>query len=153
MDFSYKNNQIVIESEKKSILLQDDSLHVDWLLIDMAWEYEKSWFLAYAHEIADARIYQMRVEGYTVGYIPSNLNDLSPEQLDFLGDLDVLIMPTSKWSIPVLEKIEPNFLITYGDFANELATSLGFSEPKVLKYKLRETDLSWEKMGVVLMGE
>jgi hypothetical protein len=62
-------------------------------------------------------------------------------------------MPTSKNSIPLLEKIEPSFLITYGESAHELATALGVSEPQVPKYKLREADLSGEKMGVVVMGE
>ncbi|GAB0174450.1 MAG: hypothetical protein HHAS10_03290 [Candidatus Altimarinota bacterium] len=153
MDFSFKNNQIVIESEKKTILLQNDSLNVDGLIIDVAGEYEKSGFLAYAHESADIRIYQMRVEGYTVGFIPNNIPDLNSEQLDFLGDLDVLVMPSSKATLPLLEKIEPNFLLSYGELAHELATSLGFSEPQLQKYKLRDIDLSGEKMGFVLLGE
>jgi hypothetical protein len=66
----------------------------------------------------------MRIEGYTVGFIPSSVADLSSEELDFFGDLDVLVMPTSKLSIPLLEKIEPSFLITYGESAHELATAM-----------------------------
>jgi hypothetical protein len=119
----------------------------------MAGEYEKSGFLVYAHEYAERRIYQMRIEWYTVWYIPSNVSDLVTEELEFLSDLDVLVMPTSKWSIPLLEKIEPVFLVTYGDWAHELATAMGISEPPVIKYKLREGDLSPEKMWVVVMGE
>ena len=153
MDFIFKNNFVSIESEKKVIVFGWDYIDVDGLRIDMAGEYEKWGFLAYAHEFADVRIYQMRIEGYTVGYLSNNLQDLSSEQLDFLWDLDVLVMPTSKSSIPLLEKIEPCFLITYGETAHELATSMGFSEPQVSKYKLREADLSGEKMGVVVMGE
>lgn len=153
MDFTTKNNILAIESEKKTISLQEDCVDIDGLKVEMAWEYEKSGFLAYAHEASDLRIYQMRIEGYTVGFIPTALGDLSPEQLDFLWDLDVLVMPTSKNSIPLLEKIEPSFLITYGESAHELATALGVSEPQVTKYKLREADLSGEKMGVVVMGE
>lgn len=153
MDFLYKNNTVSIDSEKKNITLGSDSLNIDGLVVEMAGEYEKSGFLAYAHEVAEQRIYQMRVEGYTVGFVPIALQDLTPEQLDFLGDLDVLVMPAAKSSVPLLEKIEPSFLITYGDTAHELATAMGVSEPPVAKYKLRETDLSLEKMGVIVMGD
>jgi hypothetical protein len=153
MDFTTKNNILAIESEKKAISLQPDFVDIDGLKVEMAWEYEKSGFLAYAHEASDLRIYQMRIEGYTVGFIPMSVSDLTPEQLDFLWDLDVLVMPTSKSTVPLLEKIEPSFLVTYGESAHELATALGVSEPHVLKYKLREVDLSGEKMWVVVMGE
>ena len=153
MDFIYKNNSVQIESEKKIILLWTDMVDIDGLIVEMAWEYEKSGFLAYAHETADMCIYQIRVEGYSVGYIPAQYSDLSWEQLDFLWDLDVLVMPTSKTSIPLLEKIEPSFLITYGETSHELATAMGVSEPQTSKYKLREADLWGEKMGVVVMGE
>lgn len=153
MDFNYKNSQVIIDSEKKVIELAPNSILLDGLMIDMAGEYEKGWFLAYAHELPELRIYQMRVEGYTVGYIPNIVSELSAEQLDFLWDLDVLVMPTSKGSIALLEKIEPSFLITYGETAHEFATAVGVAEPQVTKYKLREADLSGEKMGVVVMGE
>ena len=153
MDFIYKNNSPVIESEKKNIVLEPWAIDIDGLRVEMAWEYEKSGFLAYAHETPELRIYQMRIEGYTVGFIPSSVADLSSEELDFFGDLDVLVMPTSKLSIPLLEKIEPSFLITYGESAHELATAMWVSEPQVTKYKLREVDLSGEKMGVVVLWE
>jgi hypothetical protein len=79
--------------------------------------------------------------------------DLSHEELDFLGDLDILVMPTAKSSVPLLEKIEPRMLVTYGETAHELATAMGVSEPPVTKYKVKEADMSLEKMGVVVMGE
>ena len=79
--------------------------------------------------------------------------DLTPPELDFLGDLDVLIMPTGKGSIPLIEKIEPRMIVTYGETAHELATHMGISEPPVLKYRLKEADLSGERMGCVVMGE
>ena len=52
------------------------------------------------------------------------VTDLTAEQLDFLSDLDLLIMPTSKLTQPLLEKIEPSTLVTYGETAQELATAL-----------------------------
>lgn len=78
--------------------------------------------------------------------------DLSAGSLEFFGDLDILIMPTGKVSIALIEKIEPRMIVTYGETAHELATHLGISEPPMQKYRLKEVDLSNEKSGCVVMG-
>jgi hypothetical protein len=62
MEFVYKNDSVSIESEKKIIALESLRLMVDGLVVEMAGEYEKSGFLVYAHEYAERRIYQMRIE-------------------------------------------------------------------------------------------
>ena len=153
MDFLYKNNTLSIESEKKTIEFHSESINLDGLILEMAGEYEKWGFLAYCHDTADNRIYQLRAEGYSIGYLPTIVADLTAPELDFLGDLDVLIMPTGKGSIALIEKIEPRMIVTYGETAHELATHMGISEPPVLKYRLKEADLSGERMGCVVMGE
>ena len=153
MDFIYRNNTLTIESDKKSIVFQPDSILLDGLTLEMAGEYEKWGFLAYAHELNGNRIYQLRAEGYSVGYVATVVSDLSAEELDFLGDLDILVMPTGKGSVPLIEKIEPRMIVTYGETAHELATHMGISEPAVQKYRLKEVDLSGERMGCVVMGE
>lgn len=150
MEFIYKNSTLILESDKKVIQFLSDSIDIDWLVIEMAGEYEKWGFLAYSHEKNDLRIYQIRVEWKSVGYISSVVVDLSSEELDFLGDLDILIMPTSKLSVPLIEKIEPRLVVTYGDTAHELATHMGISEPPVSKYKIKESDLSMEKTSCLV---
>ena len=44
-------------------------------------------------------------------------------------------------------------LVTFGDLAHEYATSLGNIDLPVQRYKLKEADMSVEKMGLVVMGE
>ena len=44
-------------------------------------------------------------------------------------------------------------LLTFGNLVHEYAASLGNIEGAVQKYKLKEADLSVEKMGLVVMGE
>ncbi len=153
MELLYKNNVLTIESEKKSIDCLPSSMMLDWLSLEMPWEYEKGGFLAYAHKEGDTLIFQVTIEGYHVGYVPAILGDLSTPALDFLGDLDVLIMPSDKSSVSLIEKIEPRLVVTYGAGAHELATHMGISEPPVMKYKLKEADLSLDKAGCVVMGE
>lgn len=41
MDFIYRNNTLTIESDKKSIVFQSDSILLDGLTLEMAGEYEK----------------------------------------------------------------------------------------------------------------
>ena len=78
MDFIYRNNTLSIESEKKTIEFHSDNINLDGLTLEMAGEYEKWGFLAYCHETADNRIYQLRAEGYSIGYISSIVADLTP---------------------------------------------------------------------------
>lgn len=153
MDFIYKNNTLTIDSEKKEITLSENSVTLDGLSLEMPGEYEKWGFLAYATTDTDTLIVEMRIEGYRVGYIPHILADLSSATLDFLGDLDILVMPSGKGSVALIEKIEPRMVVTYGDTAHELATAMGVTDPAVEKYRLKEADLSSEKTGCVVMGK
>ena len=97
--------------------------------------------------------YHFRVEGYWVVYIPTLVTDISGDILEFLGNVDILVMPGARSMHAVLEKIEPRLLVTYGDSAHEIALVLGVPEPAVTKYRVKEADLSSEKTGCVVMGE
>lgn len=152
MDFLYKNNTLSIESDKKTIEFAPHGLILDGLTLDMAGEYEKWGFLAYTHDENETLIYHITAEWYKIGYVPSLFTDLSASTLEFLGDIDILVMPTGKGSMSVIEKIEPRLVVTYGDSAHELATHMGISEPPAQKYRLKEADLSLEKAGCVIMG-
>lgn len=153
MDFFYKNNTLTIESDKKTIEFLPESVLLDGLSLEMSGEYEKWGFLAYAHEENESLIFQITIEGYHIGYIPSFITEISTASLDFLGDLDVLITPTGKGSVGLIDKLEPRLIVTYGETAHELATHLGISEPPVVKYRFKEADLSLEKAGCIVMGE
>ncbi len=78
----------------------------------------------YAFNKNDERLYHFRTEGYWIAYIPTLLADISTEALDFLGGIDILIMPGSKSIQPTVEKIEPGLLITYDEGASEIALVL-----------------------------
>lgn len=66
MELVYKNNELTIESEKKSIVFGNESMILDGMLIEMAGEYEKGGFLLHVLEVDEHRYYELRVEGYTV---------------------------------------------------------------------------------------
>ena len=151
MDFRFQDNTIIIDSDKKEIQLTPDTVILDGLDIAVPGEYEKSGCLMYAWHKNDEKLYHFRTEGYWIAYIPTLLSDITPEALDFLGSVDVLVMPGAKSMQNVMEKVEPRMLVTYGDTAHEIATPLGTIEV-VTKYKLKEADLSSEKTGCVVLG-
>ncbi|MBC7503448.1 hypothetical protein H7169_00555 [Candidatus Gracilibacteria bacterium] len=152
MDFSYKNSTITISSDKKEIILSPDSVILDGLSIELPGEYEKSSILMYSFAKNDEQLYHFRTEGYWIAYIPEMLTDISTEALDFLGGIDILIMPGAKSMQPTLEKVEAGLLITYGESAHEIALVLGCTGEIVSKYKLKDADLSSEKTMCVVMG-
>jgi hypothetical protein len=150
MDLSLKNSTITITSDKKEILLTPTTVILDGLDIELPGEYEKSGCLMYAWDKNDEKVYHFRTEGHWIAYIPSLLSDISPDALDFLGTVDLLIMPGAKSMQSVLEKVEPRLLITYGESAHEIATPLGTTEA-VSKYRLKDADLSSDKTGCVIL--
>lgn len=151
MDFSYKNSTITISSDKKEITLAPDSVVLDGLSIELPGEYEKSSILMYAFHKNDEKLYHFRTEGYWIAYIPTLLTDISTEALDFLGGIDILIMPGAKSMHEVVEKVEPGLLITYGELAHEIAMSLGSTNEPTGKYRFKDADLSTEKTTCVVM--
>ncbi len=106
----------------------------------------------YAFAKNDERLYHFRTEGYWIAYIPEMLTDISTEALDFLGGIDILIMPGAKVMQPTLEKVEPGLLITYGESAHEIALALGPVNEPTVKYRFKDADLSTEKTTCVVMG-
>jgi hypothetical protein len=151
MDFRFQNNTVTIDSDKKEILLTPETVILDGLDIELPGEYEKSGCLMYAWQKDEEKLYHFRTEGYWIAYIPTLLSDISPEALDFLGSVDVLVMPGAKSMQAILEKVEPRMIVTYGESAHEIATPLGTIEV-VTKYRLKEADLSSEKTGCVVLG-
>jgi hypothetical protein len=152
MDFSYKNSILTITSDKKEIILTSDTITLDGLPIYLPGEYEKSSILMYAFAKNDEKLYHFRIEGYWIAYIPTLLADISTESLDFLGGIDILVMPGAKIAQPVIEKVEPGLLITYGEWAGELALVLGTVGDILPKYRFKDADLSTEKTNCVIMG-
>jgi hypothetical protein len=60
-------------------------------------------------------------------------------------------MPGARSIQPTIEKIEPGLLITYGEWAHEIATALGSPNEPTGKYRFKDADLSTEKTTCVVM--
>ncbi len=150
MDFTFKNNTITLDTEKKEITLSPLAVILDTLPIDLPGEYEKSGCLMYSFSKNDEQLYHFRAEWYWIAYVPHLMADISVEALEFLGNIDVLVMRGAKSMQAVMEKIEPRLLVTYGETAHEIGLILAAPEP-MSKYRLKEADLSSDKTGCIVL--
>lgn len=151
MEFTYKDGEIIISSDKKNIILRSESVSLDELNIECAGEYEKSGFLMYVRESNNIRYYYFRVEGNWIGYIPEVPTEIESKILDFFGQLDILVAPFSKSEQKFLEQIEPKLLITSAENASDLSSVFGQEITSGTNYKLRSQDISQEKTAFVIL--
>lgn len=105
----------------------------------------------YSYGKNDEQVYHFRTEGHWIAYVPTLVTDISVEALEFLGNVDVLVMPGAKSMQAVMEKIEPRLLVTYGEHAHEIGLILAAPEPTA-KFKLKEADLSSDKTGCIILA-
>lgn len=124
MEFSYKNNEITVISDKKHIILAEKKIVLDGLDIECAGEYEKSGFLLYARESAGIFYYLFRAEDQWIAYIPSIPQEIDAKILDFFGQLDILVAPFAKSEQKFLEQIEPKMLVSFSPQASDLTQIL-----------------------------
>lgn len=150
MEFSLKNDGVIVTSEKKTIELMPSYVSVDGLSITSAGEYEKSGFLLYAYE-NEYRYYTLRAEGMWIGFMPEIPENLDTKVLDFFGQLDILVSPISKGQQKILEQLEPRMLISYSDMASELASILWVELSIQTAYKLRIQDIDSEKTFLIIL--
>lgn len=153
MDITSRNNQIVITSDKKEIVFQSPTAIVlDGLVIDFFGEYEKSGFLATFHEVEGKNLFTLRVEGKNIAYVPTDTLEITEKVVDFLGNIDVLILPGDKNATKIFENVEARVVVPYGEETPIFLSSLGQNIEMVDKYKTKETDFESEATVFVRVG-
>lgn len=145
MDITSQNNQIIITSDKKDIIFSDaSSISLDGMIIDFHGEYEKSGFLTEFKEIEGTPLFTLRVEGKNIAYIPTDKLEITEKVVDFLGNIDVLILPGDKNATKIFENLEARMVVPYGEETPLFLSSLGQNIEMVEKYKTKEVDFESE---------
>ncbi len=153
MDITSRDNQIVITSDKKEIVFQSpNAIVLDGLVIDFFGEYEKSGFLATFHEVDGKNLFTLRVEGKNIAYVPTDTLEITEKVVDFLGNIDILILPGDKNATKIFENLEARMVIPYGEEAPLFLSSLGQNIEMVDKFKTKETDFESEATVFVRVG-
>lgn len=153
MDITSRNNQIVITSDKKEIVFQSPtSIVLDGMTIDFFGEYEKSGFLATFHEVEGKNLFTLRVEGKNIAYVPTDTLEITEKVVDFLGNIDILILPGDKNATKIFENLEARVVVPYGEETPVFLSSLGQNIEITEKYKTKETDFEAESTVFVRVG-
>lgn len=153
MDITSRNNQIVITSDKKEIIFESPtSIVLDSMTIDFFGEYEKSGFLVTYHEVEGKSLFTLRVEGKNIAYIPTDTLEITEKVVDFLGNIDVLILPGNKNSTKIFENVEARMVVPYGEETPIFLTSLGQNIEMVDKYRTKEVDFESESTVFIRVG-
>lgn len=153
MDIISRNNQIVITSDKKEIIFEGPtSIVLDGLIIDFFGEYEKSGFLATFHEVEGKNLFTLRVEGKNIAFVPTDTLEITEKVVNFLGNIDILILPGDKNTTKIFENIEARMVVPYGEETPLFLSSLGQNIEMVDKYKTKESDFEGESTVFVRLG-
>ncbi len=153
MDITSRDNQIVITSDKKEIIFQSPtSIILDGMTIDFFGEYEKSGFMATYHEVEGKSLFTLRVESKNIAYVPMDTLEITEKVVDFLGNIDILIIPGNKNSTKIFENLEARMVVPYGEESPVFLSSLGQNIELVDKYKTKEVDFESEATVFVRVG-
>lgn len=153
MDITSRNNQIVITSDKKEIIFSSPtSIMLDGMTIDFFGEYEKSGFLATFHEVEGKPLFTLRAEGKNIAYVPTDALEITEKVVDFLGNIDILILPGDKNATKIFENLEARMVVPYGEESPIFLSSLGQNIEMVEKFKTKESDFETEATVFVRVG-
>lgn len=153
MDITSRNNRIVITSDKKEIIFQSPtSIVLDGMIIDFFGEYEKSGFMATFHEVEGKPLFTFRAEGKNIAYVPTDTLEITEKVVDFLGNIDILILPGDKNATKIFENLEARMVVPYGEETPLFLSSLGQNIEMVEKYKTKESDFEGEATVFVRVG-
>lgn len=107
----------------------------------------------YVREHDGLRYFYFRAENKWLAYIPVLPEEFDAETLDFFGQIDIMIAPIGKKDHKCIDIIEPRLLVSYGELACELPQILGYACTPNDSYKFKESDLTEEKMGLIILSK
>lgn len=150
MECTLNHTSVTIESQKKEIILREWRCVLDTMEIEAPWEYEKWGFLLYAHSAWEGLIFQFQIEWYTCWYMAHSFENITPDMLDFFGDLDILFASWVQEVKAILEKIDPRLFVLFASSPKDMDTVFP-DIPWVTKWKVRDADFSPDKTNCILL--
>lgn len=152
MEIIENNAHIEITSEKKSIVLADEAIQVDGMNIDFPGEYEKSEILIHAAEFGNSIVYELRIEGRVIAYLPPSCREASEELSGFFQNLDILVLQGSKDAAKISEILDARIVVPYGEGKDSFLTAFGQAIEATDKFKPKEVDFEGESTVFVRLG-
>jgi len=141
-------------------------------VIDSPGEYEIKGIFIYGIKTAQgANIFSIHSEGIKIGYLGEIISPLQPEEIESLGDLDVLILPVGnkkmvlspEKAVELVEAIEPAIIIPSCyhlsgikvklESLEKFCRAIGIKQGERLdKFRLKKNEIVKEKMQLVILN-
>ncbi len=138
LDILYKGDSLLItDSNKKSIDFdyKSNKVLLDWYDVTFPWEYEKSWILLEVKEYNNYLFYNFLIDQKHLVIITEDNFEIKESILEFLWDVDLLIIKWSKDATKIFENIEAKIVIPYGEWKDLFLNSLWQQSEEVSVYK------------------
>jgi len=138
LDIFYRGDSLLItDSNKKSIDFdyKSNKVLLDWYDVTFPWEYEKSWILLEVKEYNNSLFYNFLIDQKHLVIITEDNFEIKESILEFLWDVDVLIIKWSKEAIKIFENIEAKIVIPYSESKDLFLNSLWQQIEEILIYK------------------
>ena len=138
LDILYKGDSLLItDSNKKSIDFdyKSNKVLLDWYDVTFPWEYEKSWILLEVKEYNNYLFYNFLIDQKHLVIITEDNFEIKESILEFLWDVDILIIKWSKDATKIFENIEAKIVIPYGEWKDLFLNSLWQQSEEVSVYK------------------
>lgn len=152
MEISLSSSGVQITSEKKNILLSEATATIDDLQIDFPGEYEKSGILVHVTELDTHLVYELRIEGRMVAYVPTGITEGTEALSNALENIDILILPGSKETTKLSEFLDARIVIPYGESRDQFLIAFGQNLEPQDKYKPKEADFDGESTMFVYLA-
>lgn len=162
MDISYqgkanfriktKQGFVVTDSESVAVLHKGET--GKGFVISEPGEYEIEGMSVFAYKEEDSTIYVIQAEDIRILHL-ANLNKaLSEKTINELENIDVVIVPTdnlaAKAAVEIIGKIEPYYVLPYGEGIEKLITVFEHSSRKVANLPLSKISLSEDLTEVIV---
>jgi len=135
LTLKHSDTVITLEKHKKEVAIHDFSL-------DFPGEYEKSGVLATVDEFEEKLCYHLLVDGKHVALVLWDNFSLTETFLEFLGDIDILVIVGTKQSAKMIENIEAKMIVPFGEETEIFLGILGQHQEAVPSVKIK-----WELSG------
>lgn len=147
-----------------------DALKPDFFLIDTPGEFEVKGIPIYGVPAKSSTLFHYTIEGVRIAHLGSVNSELTDEQLDKLGEIDILMVPVgggdvldAKKASDLVSRIEPRAVIPMhfkmeglklkGDMLTPFIKESGLKTETMDKWKIQKKDLSAEETVLVILAK
>lgn len=147
-----------------------DAVKSEFFLIDHAGEYEVKGIPVYGIHAKHSTLFSYTVDGMKVAHLGGTNSQLTDEQLDKLGDVDILMLPVggedvldAKKAADLVSRIEPRAVIPMhfkmeqlklkGSMLTPFIKESGLKTETMDKWKVQKKDLSNEETQLIILAK